>query len=145
MKDNKLVKEVDMIYIARKTRMLGIAIMLGIVLVFFLGLFVSHYNINEEYAIMNHITLGICILLCTLSYFVRLQLFKNVTYNNFTSKYFTAYIIPFALCDFGGLLCITTSLFINQNIPYAIIGLVFSIAFLILNFPGLEDYKNLSS
>ena len=59
-------------------------------------------------------------------------------------SYFNAHLVPFAMCDLGGLFCITTNLFVNQNIMYATTGLVVSLAFLIINFPKFNDYEKLN-
>jgi hypothetical protein len=66
---------------------------------------------------------------------------KKVTLTNFTKYYFNAIVLPYALCDLGSILCVTTSLFINQNIPYALAGYVISMFYMFMNFPKIEDYK----
>jgi hypothetical protein len=69
---------------------------------------------------------------------------KKVTLANLSKTYFNAIVLPFALCDLGGILCITTSLFINQNIPFAITGYIVTLLYLLMNFPKIEEYSKFS-
>lgn len=135
--------EIKFIFVAKKTRILGIAILLGIFLVFFAGLFVSGNNINLQYEYLNRATLILCIILCGFSVYVRKLLLKRVNSKNFINKYFNASVIPFGLCNLGGLLCVMTSLFINQNILFAVIGVLISAIAILINFPKDNDYKKL--
>jgi len=138
-----LVREIDIVLIARRTRFLGIAILIGVFLVFFMGLFVASTNVNKDYEILNHITFVFCVLTCAFSVFLKKKMFSKVNAKNYMSQYFNAHVLPFGLCDLGGLICITTSLFINVNFIYAIAGFTVTAIAMILNFPGAEDYKKL--
>jgi len=138
-----LVKEVDLVFIARKIRMLGIAILLGIALVYGMGLLVSGNYINEELAMFNVLSFIVCCVFCVPTIFLKQMLLKNFGGENFRNKYFNAHIIPFAMCDLGGLFCIATNLFVNQNLIYATGGFLVSVFFLIINFPKSDDYIKL--
>jgi len=140
---SNLVKEVDIVFIARKIRMLGIAILLGIILVYGAGLMVSGSYVNEELAIFNILSFVICCIFCIPSVFVKKLTLKNFNGENFRNKYFNAHMIPFALCDLGGLFCLVTNLFVNQNIIYATAGFIVAVFFIILNFPKSDDYLKL--
>jgi hypothetical protein len=141
---SNLVREIDIVLIARRTRFLGIAILIGVFLVFFMGLFVASANINKDYEILNHITFVFCLITCTFSVFLKRNMFSKINAENYMSQYFNAHVLPFGLCDLGGLICITTSLFINVNFIYAIAGFTITAVAMTLNFPGAEDYKKLN-
>lgn len=147
MENNKsaLVKEVDLVFMARKIRILGIAILLGIVLIFGFGLTVLGSYVNPDLAAFNLISFIICALLCVPSFFVKKILLKDLNGKNFMNKYFNAHIIPFAMCDLGGLFCIATNLFVNSNIIYASAGFFLATAMIILNFPRSDDYTKVKS
>jgi hypothetical protein len=136
-----LAKEVEMLIVARKIRYLGLVILLGVSLIFVMGLVVSGSNINPSLYYLNVASLVFCLVLCGLSIPFKNILMKKVTLDNFETKYFNAYVLPYALCDFGGLLCITTSLFINQNIIFASFGYFAMAAAVIYNFPKFDDHK----
>lgn len=142
-KNGILVKKIDILIIARRVRFLGIAIMVGIILVYGLGLFVSGNYINTELNNLNILSLLLTAVCCFPSFFFRNFLLKKINSKNFLTAYFNAHIVPFALCDMGGLFCVTTNLFVNQNIIYATTGLLVALLFLILNFPRADDYENL--
>lgn len=161
MENSFLIAELDMLFVARKTRFLGIAILVGIFLVYTLGLFVSDSNINTELEYMNLITFIFCLTLCAVSVFLKKKLTDKVfsDYNSripqyddsgktdrekFAARYFNAHILPFGLCDLGGLICITTSLFVNQNIYFASAGFLVTILSMIYNFPKDNDYQKIS-
>jgi hypothetical protein len=143
-KNGTLVKKIDILLIARRIRFLGIAIGTGIILIYSLGLFVSGNYINNELFHFNILSLVLTAVLCFPSFFIKKFLFKKINSKNFATAYFNAHIVPFALCDLGGLFCITTNLFVNQNIIYATAGLAVALLFLIINFPGFNDYDNLN-
>lgn len=137
----KLAKEVEMLIVARKIRYLGLVILLGVSLIFVMGLFVSGSNINPSLYYLNIASFVFCLVLCALSIPLKNIFMKKVTLENFEAKYFNAYVLPYALCDFGGLICITTSLFINQNIIFAAAGFLAMTAAVIYNFPKFDDHK----
>lgn len=137
----KLAKEVEVLIVARKIRYLGLVILLGVSLIFVMGLFVSGSNINPSLLYLNIASFVFCLVLCALSIPLKNILMKKVTPDNFEAKYFNAYVLPYALCDFGGLICITTSLFINQNIVFASAGFLVMAAAVIYNFPKFDDHK----
>jgi hypothetical protein len=141
--DGKIVREIDIVLIARRTRFLGIAILIGVFLVFSMGLFVAASNVNKDYEILNHITFVFCVITCAFSVFLKKKMFAGINAKNYMSQYFNAHVLSFGLCDLGGLLCITTSLFINVSFIYAIAGFTVTAIAMILNFPGAEDYKKL--
>jgi len=143
MENNKssLVKGVDLIFMARKIRILGIAILLGIVLIYGFGLTVAGSYVNPDLGAFNIISFIICAALCVGSFFVKRMMLKNLDGKNFVNKYFNGHIIPFAMCDLGGLFCIATNLFVNSNIIYASAGFFVAVVFMILNFPRSDDYN----
>jgi hypothetical protein len=140
---SSLAKEVDIIFMARRIRILGIAIMLGIILVYGLGLFVSGNYINEELSGFNLLSFIICAAFCVPSFFLRKSMLKSLSEKNFVGKYFNAHLIPFAMCDLGGLFCIATNMFVNSNIIYATAGFLLAVVFMILNFPRSKDHTKL--
>ena len=137
-----LAKEVELLIVARKIRYLGLVILLGVSLIFVMGLVVSATNINPQLYYLNVVSLIFCLVLCGFSVPLKNILIKKVTLDNFEAKYFNAYVLPYALCDFGGLICITTSLFVNQNIIFAAFGYFSMTAAVIYNFPKFDDHKN---
>jgi len=136
-----LAKEIELLIVARKIRYLGLVILLGVSLIFVMGLVVSSSNINPSLYYLNVASLVFCLVLCGFSVPLKNVLMKKVTLNNFEAKYFNAYVLPYALCDFGGLICITTSLFVNQNIIFAAAGYFSMTAAVIYNFPKFDDHK----
>jgi hypothetical protein len=138
-----LAKEVEMLIVARKIRYLGLVILLGVTLIFVMGLVVSGSNINPQLFYLNVTSFIFCLVLCGFSIPFKNILMKKVTPDNFEAKYFNAYVLPYALCDFGGLICITTNLFINQNIIFAAFGYFAMAAAVIYNFPKFDDHKKL--
>ena len=140
---NTLAKEVDIVFMARRIRILGIAILLGIILVYGLGLFVSGSYINEELSGFKIVSFIICVAFCIPSFFLKKFMLKSLNEKNFIGKYFNAHLIPFAMCDLGGLFCIVTNMFVNSNIVYATAGFLIAVAFMILNFPRSDDYTKL--
>ncbi|MFC2092810.1 hypothetical protein ACFLSV_02820 [Bacteroidota bacterium] len=141
---SSIIKEVEFIVIQRKVRIIGIAISLGIVMAYIFALFVSGENINPKMAILNLLSLIFCFVICLSSFYVRRFFLKAINSNNFSNKYFTAYIITFAMCDAGGLVCIIINLVLNQNMVYATTGLIISIFCLLINFPRKEDFRLLN-
>jgi hypothetical protein len=138
-----LVKEVDLVFMARRIRILGIAILLGVVLVYGMGLLVSSNYINEELSAFNILSFIICCLFCFPSFFLKRMLLKNLNDKNFLNKYFNAHMLAFALCDMGGMFCVATNLFVNQNLIYATAGFLVALVSIILNFPRSDDYIKL--
>jgi len=141
--NSSLVKEIDIVFLTRRVRILGIAILLGIILIYGMGLFVSGSYVNAELAGFNIIAFIICCIFCVPSFFVKKMLLKNLNDKNFTTKYFNAHMLPFAMCDLGGLFCIATCLFVNNNLIYATAGFLLAVFFMILNFPRSDDYAKL--
>ncbi len=142
---SSIIKEVEFIVIQRKVRIIGIAILLGIIMVYIFALFVPEDNINPEINILNLLSLIFCFALCFSSFYVKRFFLKAISSNNFTNKYFTAYIITFAMCDVGGLVCIIINLVLNQNIVYATTGLIISVFCLLINFPRKDDMRSLNT
>ncbi len=140
-----LVKEIDIVYISRRVRILGIAIIIGLLFVYGMGLLVSENYINEELAMFNILSFIICCLFCISSVLLKNFFMKGINEKNFRNKYFNAHIISFAMCDFGGLFCLVTNLFVNQNVIYATAGFLVAVFIMILNFPKRDDYSKLKS
>jgi hypothetical protein len=133
--------EIQFLMIMRQIRLLGIAIIVTLSLIFFTGLAVSGSYVNPSLGIYNLVTFLLCPFLCVGSFLLKISMLKKVTMANFIKSYFNAIVLPFALSDLGGIICITTSLFVNQNILYAAIGFVITMLYLFLNFPREEDFK----
>ncbi|MCX6163812.1 MAG: hypothetical protein NTU73_02940 [Ignavibacteriae bacterium] len=140
-----LVKEVDIVFMARRIRILGIAILLGIIIVYGFGLSVAGNYINEDLSDFNLVSFIICAAFCVPSFFVKKALLKNLNDKNFISKYYNAHLIPFVMCDMGGLFCIVTNLFVNQNLIYATAGFLVAVFFMVINFPKSDDYTKVKS
>jgi len=138
-----IVKEVEYIVTSRKIRIVGIAIILGIIIVYVFALLIPAEMVYPDKVVFNYISLIACFALCFTSFNVRKFLLKAVSSKNFSEKYFTAHVLSFAQCDLGGLLCIITNLIINENFIFATTGLFVSIFFLIINFPRSDDLKNI--
>jgi hypothetical protein len=136
-----LAREVEILIIARKIRYLGLVILLGVSLIFVMGLVVSGSNINPQLFYLNVVSLVFCLVLCAFSVPLKNMLMKKVITEKFEAKYFNAHVLPYALCDLGGLICITTSLFVNQNIIFAAAGYFAMAAAVIYNFPKFDDHK----
>ena len=137
---SSLVKEVDIIFLARRIRILGIAILLGIILVYGMGLTVSGSYINDDLSAFNIVSFVFCCAFCVPSFFLKKSMLKKLNEKNFMSRYFNSHMLPFAMCDLGGLFCIATNLFVNQNLIYATAGFLIAVVFMILNFPRSDDY-----
>jgi hypothetical protein len=134
--------EIQFFVILRQIRLLAIAIILSLSLVFFTGLAVSGSYVNPSLAIYNLVTFLLCPFFCAGSYLLKKNMLKKVTLSNFTKSYFSAIVLPYALCELGGIICITTNLFMNQNILYASIGYALTMLYLFFNFPREEDYRS---
>lgn len=140
-----IIKEVEFIVVQRKVRIIGIAILMGIIMVYLFALFVPVDNMNPEVATLNLFSLICCFAICLSSFYVKKFFLQTVDSKNFSNKYFTAYIITFALCDAGGLVGIIFNLVVNQNIVYATTGLIISVFCLLINFPRKGDMKILNT
>jgi hypothetical protein len=141
--NNDTVKGINVLFLARRTRFLGIAILLGLLLVFVFGVIVSKDNIDKDLVFINYIGFVICVALCGMSVFLKKKMFQKVTAQNIATQYFSSYVLPFALCDAGGLICIMANLFINQNLVLATAGFLITAAAIVFNFPKEDDYKKL--
>ena len=141
--NNDTVKEINVLFYAKRTRIIGIAILVGLFFVFLFGIFVSPNNINPELIYINHFGFILCMFACTAAVFTKKNLIKKVTAQNIASTYFSTHILSFALCDAGGIICITANLFINQNLIYATTGFLVTAAVMISLFPKNDDYKKL--
>ncbi|HCA41808.1 MAG TPA: hypothetical protein DEP28_00990 [Bacteroidetes bacterium] len=143
IKDPNLVRQMQFVVISRKAKVLGFAIMLGLVIIYLMGLTVASDNVNKDLAILNLVSLIACSTFCILSVYVKKMFLRKVTKENFKSSYFTAFIIAYAMCDAGGLFCIVTNLFINYNFLYATVGLLISMLYLFINLPKPDEFENL--
>ena len=144
-KDSLLVKQVTFVIVVRRIKILGIAITIGLIAIYGMGLIVANNNVKENFEIVNLMSLVFLILIVLLTILLRNVLLKKVNMSNFQSTYFNAHIIPFAVMDFAALFCITTNLFVNGNILYASIGIVISVVGMIINFPKEEYFEKLKS
>ena len=63
--NNDTVREIDRMFVIRRTRILGIAILVGVFLVYIFGVFLPTDNTNPEYSYLNHISFIFCAALCT--------------------------------------------------------------------------------
>lgn len=138
-KESSLVKQIEFVVTVRRVKLLGIAITLGLIVIYLSGLAVAGSNYRENFEIVNLISLLLLIVIFFLTFFLRKHMLKKVNLGNISGAYFNAHVIPFAVMDFGALFCITTNLFVNGNILYATLGLLISVTGMIINFPD-EDY-----
>lgn len=138
-----IVKEVELIVTNRKIKIIGIAIIIGLIIVYAFAFFVPVENIYPDMVMFNYISLIACFILCFASFSVRKLLLKKMNSENFSEKYSSAYILSFAQCDLGGLLCIITNLIINQNFIFATTGLFLSVFFILINFPRSDSVNKL--
>ncbi|MBV6479818.1 MAG: hypothetical protein HGGPFJEG_02614 [Ignavibacteria bacterium] len=142
-----MVKQIDFVIAVSRIRIIGIAIITGLIVIFLFGLFVSGNNKKENFEIINLSSLILLIILTALAFIVRNMILKKVDLSNILTTFFNAYIIPFVILDFGALFCISTNLFVNENILYASAGIIISVAGMILMLPRedqFEDIKNKS-
>lgn len=129
----------------RRIKLLGIAITLGLLVIFVLGIFIPESTYEPEYFVLNIVSLVICIALCTGSIFFRKMMLRTkVKQAGFMNSYFNANIFSFMLIDFGGLFAITTNLFINRDVIFASVGFAISAAFMIINFPSVKDFDEIN-
>lgn len=142
-RNSLLVKQVEFVIVVRRTKILGIAITLGIVIIYLAGIFVADSYFIKDFETVNLLSLIQIIFLIPISFYIRKNLLKSTNISNFTTKYFNAHIIPFMIVDFSALFCITTNLFVNGNILYASIGAVFSAISMIMLFPKEEDFEEI--
>ncbi|MBL8006581.1 MAG: hypothetical protein JNJ56_03560 [Ignavibacteria bacterium] len=143
-KEPSLVKQIEFVVTVRRIKLLGIAITVGLIVIFLSGLFVAGSNYRENFEIVNLISLLLLVVIFFLTFFLRKHMLKKVNTGNISVAYFNAHVIPFAVMDFGALFCITTNLFVNGNILYASLGLLISVAGMIINFPNEEYFDKIS-
>jgi len=135
----QMVKEINFIIISRRIKLLGYVIITGMALVYIVGMLVSQSNIHPEKSFLNTPVTIAGIVLCTGSLYIRKNMLKKVTKDNFTASYFNAHIAAFVLCDMGALLSITTNLFVNTNLVMASVGVGVGLLYMWINFPRDED------
>ena len=143
--DSLMVKQIDFVIAVRRIKILGIALLTGIIVIYILGLFVANNNVKENFEIINLASLLLLILTVPLSIFVKRTIMKKVDLSGILTTYFNAHVIPFSILDFGALFCITTNLFVNGNLIYASIGLAIAVAALIYIFPREDDFEKIRS
>ena len=141
--ETSIVKEVELIVTNRKIKIIGIAIILGLIIIYTFALFVPVENIYPDMVMFNYISLIACFVLCFTSVNVRKILLKRMNSKSFSEQYSSAYILSFAQCDLGGLLCIITNLIINQNLIFATTGLFLPVFFILINFPRSDGVNKL--
>lgn len=138
-KESSLVKQIEFVVTVRRIKLLGIAITVGLIVIFLSGLLVAGSNYRENFEIVNLFSLLLLIVFFFITFFLRKFMLKKVNTGNISVAYFNAHVIPFAVMDFGALFCITTNLFVNGNILYATFGILISVTGMVINFPN-EDY-----
>ena len=141
----KLVDEVRFLIITRKIKIIGGAIAGGLLMIFLAGLLVAGNNINKDLAMLNLISVILCPILCITSVYIKKARLKKVNRENFNQLYTGIYIVAFAMCDLGGIFCVTTNLFINYNLVYAIFGLLVSVLYILINFPKAGDLNSINN
>lgn len=140
---SEMVKQIDFIIVNRRIKLLGYMIITGLTAVYIIGMFVSGSNIHPEKSFLNTPVTIAGIILCTASLYIRKNMLKKVTKDNFVASYFNAHIAAFVLCDMGALLSVTTNLFINTNLIMASAGVGVGLLYMWINFPRDEDIKYL--
>lgn len=140
-KDSLMVKQVSFVIVVRRIKILGIAITVGIIAIYGMGLLVVNNNVKENFEIVNLLTLILLILTVPFILFLKKLLLKKVNMSNFQNTLFNAHVIPFAVLDFAALFCITTNLFVNGNVLYASIAVIISVAGMIMIFPKEEYFE----
>ncbi|MEP7145844.1 MAG: hypothetical protein ABI792_02410 [bacterium] len=143
--DSPMVRQISFIIVVRRIKIMGIAITVGMIAIYLFGLLVAKNNIKENFEVVNLLALVFLVMTIPAALYLRRSMFKKVNLQNFQSNYFNAHVIPFAIIDFASLFCITTNLFVNANILYASIGLVLSVAGMIICFPNEEDFEKIRS
>ena len=144
-KDPSMVRQIEFIVVVRRIKLLGIAITTGIIVIYLSGLLVANNNHRENFETVNLFSLVLLLFFFMIAIFLRKQMLRKVNLSNIADKYFNAHVIPFAILDLGALFCLTTNLYVNGNIPYATIGVVISVAGMIMNFPSEEYFDKLKN
>lgn len=144
-KDFLMVKQVDFVIAVRRIKILGIAITVGLVVIYLFGLTVAGDNRKENFETINFLSVILLIVFIVLAFSSNKMLLKKVNLSNFLTAYFNAYIIPYALIDFGALFCISTNLFVNGMIFYASIGMILSVFSMIYLFPKEQYFEKLKT
>jgi hypothetical protein len=139
--NNDTTQEINILFMARRTRILGIAILVGLLFVFILGVFVAKDNINKDMEMLNYFSFLFCVVLCAMSVLLKKMMTLKITIQNAPNRYFSSYVLPFAVCDLGGLICLMANLFINQNLILAAAGFIVAVIAVIFNFPKDDEYK----
>lgn len=142
--DNKMSVQVGLLYMVKRTRLIGLVIIGGILIIYAIGAVMRQAVAEKEYEYLNTVTFVFCILLCAASVFVRSRMMAKVNSKNYKGAYFTANILPFALCDGGGIICITMSLFVNWNLIYATAGLLVMVMAIVYNLPKESEIAEIS-
>ncbi len=137
--------QIDFVFVSKRIKILAIGIIISIIFVFAMGLTVSYANIRPDMYNLNILSIIICLVVGAASLPIKKLMVKKATPENFLSVYFNAHIIPLLLCDLGGLLCVSTNLFINQNIILAAGGVVISAIYIILIFPYKKDLDKITA
>ena len=142
-KNSSMVKQIEMVIISRRIRVLGIMITVGIILITTMGLLVSASYKNPASSNLNYISLVVGMILILASNPYKVAVKKKITVENFEKMFFKAHVIAFALCDFGALFIITTNLFVNENVMIAIFGAVVGVTNMFLLFPRESDAEEI--
>ncbi len=143
MKESLMVIQVRFIFLVRKIRTLGIGITVACIVIYFFGLLVAGSNYRVGFEAVNISSLILLIIAVPATLFLKKYLLKNVTLENFQTKYFSAHIIPFMILDFFALFCLSTNLLVNGNVVYATIAACVTLAGMIMLFPKEEDFESM--
>ncbi len=135
--------QIDFVFVSKRIKILAIGIIISIIFVFAMGLTVSYANIRPDRYNLNILSIVVCLVVGAVSLPIKKLMVRKATPVNFLSAYFNAHIIPLLLCDLGGLLCVSTNLFVNQNIILAAGGVVITVLYIILIFPYKKDLNNI--
>jgi hypothetical protein len=133
--DIKMSVQVGLLYMIKRTRLIGYVIIAGVFIIYAVGVLMRQAAAEKEYEYLNIAAFGFCVIACAVSVMIRNKMMAKVNAKNYQSTYFAANILPFALCDAGGIICITMNLFINWNMIYATAGLLVMVIALVYNFP----------
>ena len=82
-KDSLMVKQVSFVIVVRRIKILGIAITVGMIAIYGMGLLVVNNNLKENFEIVNLLTLILLILSVPFTLFLKKLLLKKVNMSNF--------------------------------------------------------------
>jgi len=140
-----LKRQIDFVFVSKRIRILVIAIIIGMIIIFVAGTFTPTVDIYPQFGMYGLLSVAVSAFLCIISIPVKRILLKKIKPENFIQGYFNASIISLALCDVGGLFGIATNLFLSYNFIYAITCLVIALLYIGLIFPNKKDLDYIKS